>query len=438
MSTMPSSVWEVFPFFSMTTALWTQWKVLPSRDTQFQTSKKELKRPRVDLNHFQKLCSGFWWLEDSQLKLNSTNSKENGEKRANFWTKKSLSSLTFQTVSIQWPCSQWHCFTCKRTQNSSRLINKVSINQNIGNSITMILWTSWPSFQESLPLFTDTSTKTLSLSMVTTVSIGPPTSLTCWDTTILTWENVWEDTCQFTLTMKEVTSLLTPPPLSDLLFLILIFLTQLPLTVLLVHSTDWPTKNASSGSSSLRSITKVKDQANQSLKNSSIKPSAQAESFQVTDTPFSETLIQDSCIWRNLPTETSRTITFAISRESASKPFRESSERSERLKILIQTSMLTVDVFFNTTVILLVIQGMAENDFYTCVFAVSRALGCLSSGIWARAFGLPIERPNSINISFIEKLGQPQQHWFYINLFIWDSAFQFHFLINFWSNEFRI
>ncbi len=38
-------------------------------------------------------------------------------------------------------------------------------------------------------------------------------------------------------------------------------------------------------------------------------------------------------------------------------------------------------------------------------FGVSRALGCLSNGIWARALGLPIERPNSIDIKFIEKFG---------------------------------
>lgn len=34
--------------------------------------------------------------------------------------------------------------------------------------------------------------------------------------------------------------------------------------------------------------------------------------------------------------------------------------------------------------------GMVEHDFYTVVFGVSRALGCLSNGIWSRAFGLPI------------------------------------------------
>jgi citrate synthase len=47
---------------------------------------------------------------------------------------------------------------------------------------------------------------------------------------------------------------------------------------------------------------------------------------------------------------------------------------------------------------------MKEHDFFTVVFGVSRALGCLANGIWSRVFGLPIERPNSIGISFLEKL----------------------------------
>ena len=47
---------------------------------------------------------------------------------------------------------------------------------------------------------------------------------------------------------------------------------------------------------------------------------------------------------------------------------------------------------------------MKEYDFYTVVFGVSRALGCLSNGVWSRAFGLPIERPNSITIEYLERL----------------------------------
>lgn len=56
---------------------------------------------------------------------------------------------------------------------------------------------------------------------------------------------------------------------------------------------------------------------------------------------------------------------------------------------------------------------MKENDFYTVVFAVSRALGCLSNGVWSRAYGLPIERPNSITLEYIDKLHQ----WFGYRLF---------------------
>lgn len=45
---------------------------------------------------------------------------------------------------------------------------------------------------------------------------------------------------------------------------------------------------------------------------------------------------------------------------------------------------------------------MREFEYYTVVFAVSRALGCMSSLIWSRAFGLPIERPGSITLQWIE------------------------------------
>lgn len=48
--------------------------------------------------------------------------------------------------------------------------------------------------------------------------------------------------------------------------------------------------------------------------------------------------------------------------------------------------------------------GLVENDYYTVVFGVSRALGCLSNGIMARVYGLPIERPNSIDIATIQNL----------------------------------
>jgi citrate synthase len=52
--------------------------------------------------------------------------------------------------------------------------------------------------------------------------------------------------------------------------------------------------------------------------------------------------------------------------------------------------MPSVEVYFSTMVTLFTKLGMVEYDFYTAVFGVSRALGCLSNGIWSRAFGLPI------------------------------------------------
>lgn len=42
--------------------------------------------------------------------------------------------------------------------------------------------------------------------------------------------------------------------------------------------------------------------------------------------------------------------------------------------------------------------GMTEFDYYTVVFSVSRAIGVFSNTIWARALGLPLERPGSMTI----------------------------------------
>lgn len=40
--------------------------------------------------------------------------------------------------------------------------------------------------------------------------------------------------------------------------------------------------------------------------------------------------------------------------------------------------------------------GMVEEDFYTVMFGVSRALGVLASLCWDRVYGFPIERPKSV------------------------------------------
>ncbi len=52
---------------------------------------------------------------------------------------------------------------------------------------------------------------------------------------------------------------------------------------------------------------------------------------------------------------------------------------------------------------LLVHYGMVEYEFYTVLFGVSRALGVLSSLIWDRALGLPIERPKSVTTAQVKR-----------------------------------
>lgn len=46
--------------------------------------------------------------------------------------------------------------------------------------------------------------------------------------------------------------------------------------------------------------------------------------------------------------------------------------------------------------------GLVEEDFYTVLFGVSRALGVLASLCWDRALGLPIERPKSITTEWVK------------------------------------
>jgi hypothetical protein len=48
--------------------------------------------------------------------------------------------------------------------------------------------------------------------------------------------------------------------------------------------------------------------------------------------------------------------------------------------------------------------GMTEMNYYTVLFGVSRALGCMSSLIWDRAMGLPLERPKSYDTPSYRKL----------------------------------
>jgi len=52
---------------------------------------------------------------------------------------------------------------------------------------------------------------------------------------------------------------------------------------------------------------------------------------------------------------------------------------------------------------LLVHYGLVEYEFYTVLFAVSRALGVLASLCWDRALGLPIERPKSVTTDAVKQ-----------------------------------
>lgn len=48
--------------------------------------------------------------------------------------------------------------------------------------------------------------------------------------------------------------------------------------------------------------------------------------------------------------------------------------------------------------------GLTEYEFYTTIFGVSRAIGCFSNTIWARAIGLPLERPGSMTLEQLKEL----------------------------------
>jgi len=48
--------------------------------------------------------------------------------------------------------------------------------------------------------------------------------------------------------------------------------------------------------------------------------------------------------------------------------------------------------------------GVTEFKYYTVIFGVSRALGCMTQYVWDRALGLPIERPKSLSLNALEAL----------------------------------
>ncbi|MGC8856027.1 MAG: citrate (Si)-synthase [Anaerolineae bacterium] len=48
--------------------------------------------------------------------------------------------------------------------------------------------------------------------------------------------------------------------------------------------------------------------------------------------------------------------------------------------------------------------GVREFDFYTVLFGIGRALGVTANYVWARALGLPIERPKSVTTKMLEEI----------------------------------
>jgi citrate synthase len=51
---------------------------------------------------------------------------------------------------------------------------------------------------------------------------------------------------------------------------------------------------------------------------------------------------------------------------------------------------------------LLVHFGLTQENYYTVMFGVSRALGVLASTVWDRALGLPLERPKSVTTEWVK------------------------------------
>ncbi len=48
--------------------------------------------------------------------------------------------------------------------------------------------------------------------------------------------------------------------------------------------------------------------------------------------------------------------------------------------------------------------GVTQYDFYTVLFGIGRALGCLANITWDRALGYPIERPKSVTTDMLEEV----------------------------------
>lgn len=48
--------------------------------------------------------------------------------------------------------------------------------------------------------------------------------------------------------------------------------------------------------------------------------------------------------------------------------------------------------------------GITQMNYYTVLFGISRAIGCLADLIWSRALGFPLERPKSETTESMKKI----------------------------------
>lgn len=48
--------------------------------------------------------------------------------------------------------------------------------------------------------------------------------------------------------------------------------------------------------------------------------------------------------------------------------------------------------------------GLQDPTYYTVIFGVSRAIGCMAQLVWDRILGLPIERPKSVSMEVLKNL----------------------------------
>ena len=123
-----------------------------------------------------------------------------------------------------------------------------------------------------------------------------------------------------------------------------------------------------------------------------------ARSFRVTATPFSARLIRVTCLSAN-----------SVSKTPGLKDdplFKLVAMIFEAAPGVLTEHGKTKNPWPNVDAQSGVIQwyyGLKEWDFYTVLFGVGRALGCMANITWDRGLGYAIERPKSVTTDMLEK-----------------------------------